>query len=144
MSEVKNRLRFKIFSVGELVGVARDILSHAGKKKIFLFYGEMGAGKTTLIKYFCKSLGVKSTVSSPTFSIVNEYIAGNREPVFHFDFYRINSVNEVHDIGLEEYFSSGNFCLVEWAEKIEGAFQQDAVKIRISVKEGSREIEAEV
>lgn len=83
------------------------------------FYGEMGAGKTTLIKAICEKLGVEGTTSSPTFSIINEYVNNNGDSLFHFDFYRINNETEAYDFGYEEYFYSGNLCFIEWPEKIE-------------------------
>ncbi|HNC33217.1 MAG TPA: tRNA (adenosine(37)-N6)-threonylcarbamoyltransferase complex ATPase subunit type 1 TsaE, partial [Bacteroidia bacterium] len=106
-------------SPDELNSVAKQILAVIGESKIVLFKGEMGAGKTTLIKALCKQLNVADNVSSPTFSIVNEYHAAN-EVIYHFDFYRINNLREVYDMGYEEYFFGGHRCFIEWPEKIEG------------------------
>ncbi len=111
----------------ELKGITLDALPEAAKQiiatglnyKIWTFYGEMGAGKTTLIKSISKELGVHESVSSPTFSLVNEYKTSNNGVIYHFDFYRIKSIEEVYDIGYEDYFYSGNLCLIEWPEKIE-------------------------
>jgi tRNA threonylcarbamoyladenosine biosynthesis protein TsaE len=111
----------------ELKGITIDALPEAAKQiiatgydyKIWTFYGEMGAGKTTFIKSICNELGVIESVSSPTFSLVNEYKTSNNGVIYHFDFYRIKSIEEVYDIGYEDYFYSGNLCLVEWPEKIE-------------------------
>jgi tRNA threonylcarbamoyladenosine biosynthesis protein TsaE len=98
--------------------IAAQLLSEAGENKVFALYGEMGAGKTTLIKAICKHLGVAELVTSPTFTIVNEYQAGSGRPVYHFDFYRIKSEAEAFDLGYENYLYSGNYCFVEWPEKI--------------------------
>jgi tRNA threonylcarbamoyladenosine biosynthesis protein TsaE len=101
----------------ELGNVAKDLLNEGSKARVWLLKGEMGTGKTTLVREFCKQLGVKESISSPTFSIVNEYEA-NGEKVFHFDFYRIRNESEAFDIGVEEYLSSGHYCFIEWPEKI--------------------------
>jgi len=110
---------FQRVSLADLSTVAKSLLEAAPHQRIWLFTGEMGAGKTTLIKVICSELGVEDNMSSPTFSIVNEYAAGN-EKVFHFDFFRIKSEAEAFDIGTEEYFYSGNYCFIEWPEKIPG------------------------
>lgn len=110
--------------------------------KIWIFDGEMGAGKTTLIKSICKNLGVIDEVSSPTFSIVNEYKTVNGKTVYHFDFYRIKSIEEVYDMGVEDYFSSGNICLIEWPEKIKEILENEiALQIFINLKNSQRFIE---
>ena len=100
--------------------------------KIFLFYGDMGAGKTTFIKSICQKLGVDDTVSSPTFSIVNEY-ASPAGPVFHFDFYRLKTETEAMDLGFEEYLYSGNYCFIEWPEKVPNLLPDHAVNVRITI-----------
>ncbi len=102
---------------------------------IFAFYGQMGAGKTTFIKALCRVLGVRDTVNSPTFTIVNEYRAGKGFPVYHFDFYRINKVQEAYDIGLDEYFCGNGLCFIEWPEKIREALPEDCVEVYINVNE---------
>lgn len=104
-----------ISSLAELPGLCSLILKAHPKKKIFLFQGEMGAGKTTLIKEMCRTLGVQEQISSPTFSIVNEY-KGRDEVLYHFDFYRLDSTQEAYDMGAEEYFFSGRYCFIEWPE----------------------------
>jgi len=109
---------------------ASQVLDYAGSERIFIFEGEMGAGKTTLIKALASTLGVTETVSSPTFSIVNEYRAG-QQIFYHFDFYRIKNLTEAYDIGYEEYFYSGNTCFIEWPEKIEELLPTHYVKIAI-------------
>ena len=106
-----------IFSQNQLEEVARQIIAH-NPKKILLFYGEMGVGKTTLIKQLCKTLGVFGATSSPTFSLVNEYETKDNQLVYHFDFYRLNKEVEALDMGIDEYLYSGNWCFIEWAEKI--------------------------
>ena len=108
-----------VTSLIQLPTIANEIISFAGSSRIFLFYGEMGAGKTTLIKSLCESLGVTEPVTSPTFSIVNEYI-GASQKVYHFDFYRLKNQTEALDMGYEEYFYSDAWCFIEWPEKIPG------------------------
>ena len=106
---------------------------------VFAFYGKMGAGKTTFIKALCRELGVADTVNSPTFAIVNEYEDGQGEPVYHFDFYRIKKLDEVYDMGYEDYFYSGSLCFLEWPELIEELLPEDAVKVTIEeTQDGSR------
>jgi tRNA threonylcarbamoyladenosine biosynthesis protein TsaE len=104
--------------LSQLPAVAKQLLQSFGEEKIIAFYGEMGTGKTTLIKAICEELGVKDTISSPTYSIVNEYRTVKGEKVYHFDFYRIKSVDEAYDMGYEEYFYSKAYCFIEWPEKI--------------------------
>jgi tRNA threonylcarbamoyladenosine biosynthesis protein TsaE len=117
---------------------AKQFLEHIGEKKIFAFNGTMGAGKTTFIKAICRELGVKETVNSPTFSIINEYITDSGKSVYHFDCYRINSINEALDIGAEDYFYSGNFCFIEWAENILSILPTDTVNVDISEVENHK------
>jgi len=127
-------------NINELPGVAEHILSKQQDRRVFAVRGKMGAGKTTLIKAFCDVLGVEESVSSPTFALVNEYTDANGESVFHFDFYRIKKIEEVFDIGYEEYFYSGNYCFVEWPELIEGLLPESYVAIDISVGENEERI----
>ncbi|MFN8256413.1 MAG: tRNA (adenosine(37)-N6)-threonylcarbamoyltransferase complex ATPase subunit type 1 TsaE [Bacteroidales bacterium] len=109
-------------------------LSNRNLRKNWIgFFGEMGAGKTTLIKAVCQKLGVGDVISSPTFSLVNEYVTSKGEKIFHFDFYRMNNVSEAFDLGYEEYFYSGNLCMVEWPEKIEHLLPEGYTKVNISV-----------
>lgn len=119
----------------DLPRAARAFLAHKGKANVVAFYGQMGAGKTTFITAVCRELGVKDVVNSPTFTIVNEYQAGDGKPVYHFDFYRINRLSEAMDIGLYEYFDSGELCLVEWPEMIEELLPEDTLKIQIMVED---------
>jgi tRNA threonylcarbamoyladenosine biosynthesis protein TsaE len=116
---------------GELNQAALSLLDFAKDEKIFLFEGEMGAGKTTFIKAICASMGVADVVSSPTFSIVNEYQGDNNQRIYHFDFYRIEDQREAYDIGYEEYFYSGDICLVEWPEKIRDLLPQEYINVSI-------------
>lgn len=106
-----------IFSIDQLEEVAQKIIAE-NPKKVILFHGEMGVGKTTLIKELCKTLGVSGATSSPTFSLVNEYEANDNKLVYHFDFYRLNKEEEALDMGVDDYLYSGNWCFIEWAEKI--------------------------
>ena len=123
----------------ELNNVAKQILEVIGERKIVLFKGEMGAGKTTLIKALCRQLNVTDNVNSPTFSIVNEYHSVI-EVIYHFDFYRINNLREVYDMGYEEYFFSGHRCFVEWPEKIEGIINFDYILVQVEAKNEIRTI----
>lgn len=127
-------------SLPELNSIAQQIISFGDNERIFLFYGEMGAGKTTLIKALCNELGVAGQTSSPTFSIVNEY-AGSRGPVYHFDFYRLKNQTEALDMGYEEYFYSGDYCFIEWPEKIPDLLPLHYAEIHINAQnDGSRQI----
>jgi tRNA threonylcarbamoyladenosine biosynthesis protein TsaE len=107
-----------INNISELPDLAKKMLRSFDGQKVAAFYGEMGTGKTTLIKAICEELGVKDAISSPTYSIVNEYRTAGGVKVYHFDFYRINSQDEVYDLGYEEYFYSKTYCFIEWPEKI--------------------------
>ncbi|WP_435254798.1 tRNA (adenosine(37)-N6)-threonylcarbamoyltransferase complex ATPase subunit type 1 TsaE [Tenacibaculum sp. A30] len=131
----------KNYSLNELTAIAKEIVATA-PHKILLFYGEMGVGKTTLIKELCKVLGVEDIASSPTFSLVNEYRTTTNETVYHFDFYRIEDEEEAYDMGVEDYFYSNNWCLVEWPENIKNLLPLDTVSISISLLEnGQRNIQ---
>lgn len=110
---------------------AKEILSKRAETNVIAFYGDLGAGKTTLVKEICKQLGVEDEVKSPTFSIVNEYQTSNGEAIYHFDFYRIKSIEEALDIGIEEYFDSGSLLIMEWPENIEGLLPSPYLKIKI-------------
>lgn len=122
----------------ELRKVSEAILEILPEDGILLFYGEMGAGKTTLIKNLCNLLHVKDEVSSPTFSLVNEYQTKVGETLYHFDFYRIKSEEEVMDMGYEDYFYSGSRCFVEWPEKIPNLLPENAIQVHIEVKPSTR------
>ena len=122
------------YSLEDLPSIAIEIVSTANNKTI-LFYGKMGVGKTTLIKAICKELEVQDVISSPTFSLVNEYETKKNEKVFHFDFYRITNEEEALDIGIDEYFDNNDWCLIEWPENIENLLPLDAVRIQLTVLE---------
>ena len=121
-------------SPDELDAAALQIISFAGSEKTFLFYGDMGAGKTTLIKSLCKHLGTKDNVASPTFSIVNEYKTPDGS-IYHFDFYRLKTQTEALDMGFEEYLYSGNYCFIEWPERIPDLLPLHYISIKITVAE---------
>lgn len=126
-----------ISAIDELPRVAEQLLSFANEERVFVFYGEMGAGKTTFIKALCKHLGVTDTVSSPTFSIVNEYLspAGS---IYHFDFYRLKNQSEAFDLGYEDYLYSGQYCLIEWPEKIPDLIPPRVVKVELEVTDDDK------
>ena len=124
----------KNYTLQQLPEIAKEVIEFS-KHKVLLFYGEMGVGKTTLIKELVKQLDVLDTVSSPTFSLVNEYHTSKNDKVYHFDFYRINKEEEAMDMGIEEYFYSNNWCLVEWPNKVENLLPLNAVIIKITASE---------
>ena len=129
----------QIKSLDNIQEAAKTFLQNMGNAHVFAFYGKMGVGKTTFIKALCEQLGVEDVITSPTFALVNEYTSGKGEPIYHFDFYRIKKIEEVYDMGYEDYFYSGNLCFLEWPELIEDLLPEDAVKVTITEKEdGSR------
>lgn len=126
------------FKLDEINQVAQKIIAQK-PHKVILFHGEMGAGKTTLIKALSKSLGVTNATSSPTFSLVNEYEADNGDLVYHFDVYRLNSESEAYDMGIDEYLYSGEWCFIEWAEKIPSLIPSEHSTVTLKVgKDGKR------
>lgn len=125
-------MELKINHIDEIRDVARQFLKLVGDHKIMAFYGKMGVGKTTFIKALCEELGVQDVINSPTFAIVNEYMDGEGETIYHFDFYRIKRPEEVFDIGFEEYVYSGKLCLMEWPELIEPVLPEETLKITIT------------
>lgn len=130
-----------VFALDEISAVSKMILAQNPKKVIF-FYGEMGAGKTSLIKALAKSLGVSDPTSSPTFSLVNEYQIDEEDAIYHFDVYRLKSESEAYDMGIEEYLYSGQWCFIEWAEKIPTLIPNEHSVIRIRViSDFEREVE---
>ncbi len=127
------------FTLENINAAAAEFLKELGDRKIVAFYGSMGAGKTTFIKAICDVLGVTDTVNSPTFAIVNEYLAASGSSIYHFDFYRIKKIEEAYDFGYEDYFYSGNLCLIEWPELIEELLPEDTVKVKIEeIETGER------
>ena len=135
-------LHIEIKNLASLQPAARDFINQMGNHTVFAFYGGMGAGKTTFIKAVCKELGVRETVASPTFAIINEYKGGDGKPIYHFDFYRIHKLEEVFDFGYEDYLYSGYTCFIEWPELVEQVLPENTV--RLSIREagnGSRIIE---
>jgi tRNA threonylcarbamoyladenosine biosynthesis protein TsaE len=127
------------YSLAEISHAARKLVTSGAPYLLWTFEGEMGSGKTTLIRAVCQALGVSDEVSSPTFSLVNEYRTITGETIFHFDFYRIKNLEEVYDIGYEDYFFSGNICLIEWPDKIAPLLEgENVLRIRIE-KNGEQE-----
>lgn len=138
-------MEIKIQSLEEIHEAAKAFVAAMGDNTVFAFYGKMGAGKTTFIKAVCEELGVSDVITSPTFAIVNEYrsdVAG--ELIYHFDFYRIKKLDEVYDMGYEDYFYSGAVCFIEWPELIEELLPGNAIKVAIEeVEEGARKLTLE-
>ena len=130
-----------VFSLDQIQEVAEQIIA-SNPKKIILFNGEMGVGKTTLIKQLCKSLGVQDATSSPTFSLVNEYYTSNNQIVYHFDFYRLDKETEALDMGVDDYLYSGNWCFIEWSEKITSLIPEEHSTVTIELlADGKRILE---
>lgn len=130
--------KIEIESLSELPKVAEAVLGELRGRSVVLFRGPMGAGKTTLISRIAAALGAEDTVTSPTFALVNQYEGEGGRRIYHFDFYRINNVEEALDLGYEEYFYSGDLCLVEWPEKIEPLLPEEAMTVTITVGEDER------
>lgn len=122
-----------INSLSDLPKVADLVLESLNGRNVVAFFAPMGAGKTTLISTLMETLGSEDIVTSPTFALVNQYYTAEREPVYHFDFYRINSIGEAFDMGYEEYFYSGDLCLVEWPEKVEQLLSEDTMVVKIEI-----------
>lgn len=134
-------MEIKIDKLDNIKQAAKEFVDNMGTNKVFAFYGKMGAGKTTFIKAICECLGVEDVITSPTFAIVNEYTDKNGMPIYHFDYYRIKKLEEVYDMGYEDYFYSGSPCFIEWPELIESLLPEDAVKVTITEqKDGSRTV----
>ena len=131
-----------IASLAQIHNVTKQFIDNIGTGKVFAFYGKMGSGKTTFIKAICEELGVTDVITSPTFAIVNEYHSEQTsKPIFHFDFYRIKKLEEVYDMGYEDYFYSGSLCFLEWPELIEEILPADVVKVKIEEQaDGSRTV----
>lgn len=132
-------MEIKIQDIEHIREAAREFINQIGDKRVFAFYGKMGAGKTTFVKAICEELGVEDVITSPTFAIINEYsITSSPSPlpstIYHFDFYRIKKLEEVYDMGYEDYFYSGVLCFIEWPELIEEVLPDDAVRVHIEVQ----------
>lgn len=123
----------------ELPGIAQQIIDFSKQIKVWLLVGDLGAGKTTLIKEICRTLGVTDEVSSPTFAIINEYLAVDKS-LYHFDFYRLKNEQEAIDIGVMEYFDSGAYCFIEWPQKVENILPDKLLKIAIESKGGEERV----
>lgn len=132
-------MELTVKNINEIPAAAEKLIVFAGDEKIFLFYGDMGAGKTTFIKSLCRYLGVTEQTSSPTFSIINEYQAAALK-IYHFDFYRLKKEDEALDMGYEEYFYSGNYCFIEWPEKIAGLLPDHYIRVDINVLNNSERL----
>ena len=134
-------ITLEINSIKTINQTAQKFIDQIGDRTVFAFNGKMGAGKTTFIKAICETMGVKETVNSPTFSIVNEYEAANGRIIYHFDCYRINKIQEALDLGAEEYLYSGNLCFIEWSENITPLLPDSLVNVYIEeVENGKRMI----
>lgn len=133
-------MEIRINSLADINDAAKTFVENMGEGKVFAFYGKMGAGKTTFVKAVCECLGVDDVITSPTFAIVNEYTSATTgESIYHFDFYRIKKLEEVYDMGYEDYFYSGSLCFLEWPELIEDLLPEDATKVTIEeTPDGSR------
>ena len=133
------KMEIAVNDLSNLPTAAEALLAFSGAAKIFIFDGDMGAGKTTFIKSFCRALGVTDVVSSPTYSIVNEYESAGG-PVYHFDFYRIKDIQEAYDLGYEEYFYGRGICLIEWPERVDELLPDHLVKVEISIVDENRRV----
>ena len=134
-------MEITIKSLDTIQEAAKEFINRMGEGKVFAFYGKMGAGKTTFIKALCETLGVKDVITSPTFSLINEYTDGKGNSIYHFDFYRIKKLEEVYDMGYEDYFYSGNLCLLERPELIEEILPENVIKVTIEEQaDGTRKL----
>jgi tRNA threonylcarbamoyladenosine biosynthesis protein TsaE len=136
MSTLKEEISLN--SLEDIADVSQKIVKFSDNLRVWAFEGEMGAGKTTLIRAICETLKVKDNVSSPTFSLVNEYETASGETLYHFDFYRIRNLREAADMGCEEYFYSGNYCFIEWPSKIDTLLPEHYLQITIELNSNSQ------
>ena len=130
--------KFIVKNINDLDEVSSKILKFNNQYKKFAFFGDMGVGKTTLIKFLLKKMGVNDNVTSPTFSIVNEYLSEKLGSIFHFDFYRIKNEKEAYDIGIDEYLSSDNYCFIEWPNKINSFIDDNFVNVYIDIVDDNK------
>lgn len=135
-------MKIEIKELADLQNATRKFIERMGDHKVFAFYGEMGVGKTSFIKVLCEELGVEETITSPTFAIINEYRRPDGDPIYHFDFYRINKLEEAFDFGYEDYFYSGNLCFIEWPGLVESILPENAMRVTmVEMGDGKRVIE---
>jgi len=130
----------KITLLKNLNQSARNLLEHFPEQRVFAFYGKMGAGKTTFIQALCRTLGSGDNITSPSFALINEYKTSSQQSIYHLDFYRIKNLEEVFDLGYEDYFYSGNYCFIEWPERIESLLPSQYVKIKVEVGENNERL----
>lgn len=134
-------MEIKIENLEKINEAARQFINNMGDRKVFAFYGKMGAGKTTFTKAICEELNVTDVITSPTFAIINEYESPEAGTIYHFDFYRIKKLEEVYDMGYEDYFYSGCLCFIEWPELVEDLLPENVTKVNITENEdGSRTV----
>ena len=133
-------MKIEITSLDEIQEAAKSFVAQMGDHTVYAFYGKMGAGKTTFIKALCEVLGVEDVINSPTFAIVNEYRSRTAELIYHFDFYRIKKLEEVYDMGFEDYFYCGALCFIEWPELIEELLPSDTVRVEIIEEENGKRV----
>jgi len=138
--KVLSKMEILIKDKKHLLSAAKKLLEYFGDNKIIAFYGAMGAGKTTIIKALCELLGAVDIVSSPTFTLVNEYKTSEGETLYHIDFYRIKKQEEVFDFGIEEYLDGNSYCFMEWPELVEDILPAETLKVRIVVDENEQRI----
>lgn len=140
MQVSSDQFTFECRSPDQLGEIAEKLIKQAGAHRVFSIYGQMGAGKTTLVQAICRSMGVTDHVTSPTFTLVNEYQSETGDPVFHFDFYRIKNESEALDFGFENYLYSGHYCFIEWPEKVASLLPDEQAVISIDIVDDLRKI----
>ncbi len=136
----KEMKKYIIENLESIPNIAKKFIEENSENKVFAFYGEMGVGKTTFIKELCKTLGTNENVTSPTFAIVNEYETKHNGIIFHFDFYRIESIEEAYDIGFEDYLYQNNYSFIEWPERIENLLPENYIRVNITENENGNRL----